>query len=149
MDTSDKGGPIVDIEGDGLVDMVHVKLVRGIKKKEAISIRRFTVLSGSFASQNPIELGFEGAPAAADFDGFNAAFGNVFEVGGAGNFKVFTGLFGGINDALAVFTIKSAEMAVEAAVKAAASIRFFSPIFTASALHDMIIYHKYHLVIKN
>jgi hypothetical protein len=33
MDTSDKGVPIVAIEGDGLVDMVHVKLVRGIKKR--------------------------------------------------------------------------------------------------------------------
>jgi hypothetical protein len=39
-------------------------------------------------------------------------------------------------------------MAIEAAVKAAAPVGFFSPIFTTSALHDVIIYHKYLRVIK-
>ena len=89
--------------------------------------------------QKAIQLGFQGAPAAADFDGFDAAFGDIFEVGRPWNFKVHTGLFGGINDVLAVFTIRSVEMAIEAAVKAAAPVGFFSPIFTTSALHDVII----------
>jgi len=95
--------------------------------------------------QKPIQLGFQGAPAAADFDGFDAAFGNVFEVGGAGNLEVCTGLFGGINDVLTVF-IKSVVVAVIAPVKTAASVGFFATIFTASALHAVIIYHKYHLM---
>jgi hypothetical protein len=34
-------------------------------------------------ANKPIELGFQRAPAAADFDGFDAALGNVFEVGRA------------------------------------------------------------------
>jgi hypothetical protein len=34
-------------------------------------------------------------------------------------------------------------MAFQAAVETAASVCFFSPIFTASALHYVIVYHKY------
>jgi hypothetical protein len=95
--------------------------------------------------QKPIQFGFQGTPSAADFDGFNAALANVFEVGGAGNLEVFTGLFGGINDLLAVF-IESVAVAAIAPVKTTASVGFFTPLFAASALHDVIIYHKYHLI---
>jgi hypothetical protein len=98
--------------------------------------------------QKPIQFGFQGTPSAADFDGFNAALANVFEVGGAGNLEVFTGLFGGINDLLAVF-IKSIGVAPIAPVNSAAAVGFFAPILTASALHYVIIYHKYHLIINS
>jgi hypothetical protein len=108
--------------------------------------RRYEVSKGGLISpQKPVQLGFQGAPAAADFDGFDAAFGNVFKVGGAGNLKVHTGLFGGIYDLLAVI-IKSVDVAAIASVKTAASVGFFASIIATSALHDVIIYHKYHLM---
>ena len=100
------------------------------------------------SSNKPIELGLQGAPAAADFDGLNATFGDILEEGWPWNFKVHAGFFGGINDILAVFTIRSIEMAVEAAVKSASPVGFFPPIPTTSALHDVIIDHKYRLFIK-
>lgn len=100
------------------------------------------------SSNKPIELGFQGAPAAADFDGFDAAFGDILEEGGPWNFKIDTGLFGRIDDVLAVITIRSIVMAIVAAVKSAAPVGFFSPIPTTSALHVVIIYHRYRLVIK-
>ena len=92
--------------------------------------------------QKPIQLGFQGAPAAPDFDGLDASFGDVFEEGGSRNLEVSTGLFGGINDLLAVF-IQSVGVDPVAAVKTAASVGLFSPICAASALHYVIIYHKY------
>jgi len=101
--------------------------------------------AGLLSSQKAIQLGFQSAPAAADFDGLDATFGDVFEVSGAGNFEVLTGFFGGINDFMAVF-IKSIGVAAIAPVKTAAPVGFFAPIFTASALYDMIVYHKYHLI---
>jgi hypothetical protein len=94
------------------------------------------------ASQEAIQLGFQGAPAAADFDGLDAAFGDILEESRAGNFKVQAGLFGGINDFLAVF-IKSVGIAPVAPVKTAAPVGLFSPIYAASALYNVIIYHKY------
>jgi len=100
---------------------------------------------GLISPQKPVQLGFQGAPTAANLDGFDAALGNVFKVSGAGNLKVLTGLFGGINDLLAVF-VKSVAVAVIAPVKTAASVGFLATILAASALHDMIIYHKYHLI---
>jgi hypothetical protein len=84
---------------------------------------------GLISPQKPVQLGFQGAPAAADFDGFDAALGNVFKVGGAGNLEVLTGLFGGINDLLAVF-IKTVAVAAIAPVKTAASVGFFATILT-------------------
>ena len=92
-----------------------------------------------------VQLGFEGSPAAADFDGLDAAFGDILEVGGSRNFEILTGLFGGINDFVAVF-IKSVGVDPIAPVKTAAPVGFFAPIFTASALHYVIIYHKYRLI---
>jgi hypothetical protein len=106
----------------------------------------FEIRNGVLISpQKPIQLGFQGSPAAANLDGFYTAFGNVFKVGGAGNLEVFTGLFGAINDALAVF-IKSVQVNPVSPVKTVASVGFFAPILAASALHDVIIYHKYHLI---
>ena len=36
-----------------------------------------------FSADKPIELGLQGAPAAADFDGPDAAFGDILEEGGS------------------------------------------------------------------
>ena len=94
------------------------------------------------ASQEAVQLGFQGAPAAADFDGLDAAIGDILEVGRAGNFEVYAGLFGGINNFLSVF-IKSVGVASVAPVKTTAPVGFFSPIDAASALYNVIIYHKY------
>jgi hypothetical protein len=107
-------------------------------------IGRLTGLMKSFAPQNPIQFGFQGAPAAADFDGFDAAFGNILEVGRPGNFKVLAGLFGGINDVVAVFTIKPVAETIRTPVETAAPIGSFAPIFTAPALNDVIVYHICH-----
>ena len=101
-----------------------------------------------FSADKPIELGLQGAPAAADFDGPDAAFGDILEEGWPWNFKIDTGLFGRIDDVLAVITIGSIVMAIVAAVKSAAPVGFFSPVPTTSALHDVIIYHKSRLVVK-
>jgi hypothetical protein len=97
------------------------------------------------SSYEPVQFGLQSSPAAADFDGLDAAFGDIFEVGGARNLEVFTGLFGAINNVSAVF-IKSVEVDPLTPVKTVASVGFFAPILAASALHDVIIYHKYHLI---
>jgi len=39
-------------------------------------------------------------------------------------------------------------MAIEATVKAAAPVGFFPPVSTASALHNVIVDHKYRLSVK-
>jgi hypothetical protein len=98
----------------------------------------------SVSAQKPVQFGFERTPAAADFNGPDAAFRNIFEVGGTRNLQIFTGLFGGINVFVAVF-IKSVGKTPVAPVKTAAPVVFFAPIFTASALHDVIVNHNYHL----
>ena len=94
------------------------------------------------SSQKPVQLGFQGSPAAADFDGLDAPLGDVLEVSGSRNLEVFTGLFGGVNDLLAVF-IKSVRVTPVAAIKTASSVGLLSPINTASTLYYVIIYHKY------
>ncbi len=105
-------------------------------------------LAGLVSTQKAVQFGFERAPAAADFNGPDAAFSDVLEVGGSRNLEVFTGLFGGKYVFIAEF-IKSVGKTPVSSIKPAASVAFFAPIFAASTLYNMIINHKYHLMSFN